>query len=171
MSNCEDDHLNIRISAKLKQDLKRVLPLYGFNDYSAWVRACAVKIIENNSSDFCETGTECVPKENSLDLDPEIRRKFFAMLNNRFGVIIARYPKKKVMGMYMDFTRAFYEETHIVLLPIEAQMLLRQYYSGSYFTPKVRQAYEDFLRLTYDLDYQTELPQHDSSHQEGEKVL
>lgn len=171
MSNCEDDHLNIRISAKLKQDLKRVLPLYGFNDYSAWVRACAVKIIENNSSDFCETGTESVPKTNSLDLDPEVRRKFFAMLNNRFGAIMARQSKTKVMKRYMDFTAAFYEETHIVLLPIEAQMLLQQYYSGSYFTPEVRQAYEEILRLTYDLNYQTELPQHDSSHQEGEKVL
>lgn len=133
----EDDHLNIRISAKLKQDLKRVLPLYGFNDYSAWVRSCAMKIIENDNSES--------DMDRGFDLDPDIRSKFFEMMNRRFGIIIARYPKKKVMGMYIDFTRAFYEETSIVLLPLESRLLINQYYSGNYITSDIRKAYEEYI--------------------------
>lgn len=141
----EDDHINIRISTKLKQDLKMVLPMCGYSDFSAWVRACAIKTIEKYNSNENISST-------SFDLDPEIRRKFFEMLNSQYGIILARHSKKKIMGLSLDFTADFYREYNIILLPIEVKMLIDQYYSGGYFSSEIRQAHEMYIRSLYNLD-------------------
>ena len=166
-AKCEDERLNIRLSSQIKMELKRILPKYGYRDYSEFVRTCAVRLINaDKSGSYTEEKYKDV-----IGLDPEIRKQFFMMLSTEFREVVARHSEKKILPLYKEFTIRFYDLSGIMLLPSEAQMLIKQYYSGNFFTQDIRQAYEQVLLVEYGMDYQTKLPQHDSSHQEGEKVL
>ena len=160
MAECEDEHLNIRINSTLKKDLKAVLPKYGFKDYSDFVRACAEQITYGNRS---ETLSEMIGgtlnDAKPLSIDPEIQQKFFTMLNCRFGAAVSRLTEKRARALSHDFAVAFFDESGVVLLPLEVQSLIKLYFSSKYFTPEVRQAYEQLLRTESSMDYQTELPE------------
>lgn len=152
MAKTCDGWLTIRISDNLKHRLKEILPKFGFNSYSDFVRSCAEEYILRNSLESEGIYQNCKP----LYLDPDIQNRFFFMLNTRFVYVVAARSHKQMLFLTEDLISVFHAETGITLLPVEVQMLLRKYYSCNY-SPDLRKAYEQEILSRY-TDYQTELP-------------
>lgn len=152
MAKTCDGWLTIRISDNLKHRLKEILPKFGFNSYSDFVRSCAEEYILRNSLESEGIYQNCKPPY----LDPDIQNRFFFMLNTQFAYVVAARSDKQMLFLTEDLIASFHAETGITLLPVEVQMLLRKYYSCNY-SPDLRKAYEQEILSRY-TDYQTELP-------------